>query len=146
MESISDYLTAHHADCDEAFARARDAAAAGDWAAASRWGGMFLREIARHIDIEEELLFPAFERSTGSSGGPTAVMRAEHERMREWFATMREALEARDAERYAEASRALGALLEGHNMKEENILYPMLDRLLGPDARDLIARAEATAA
>ena len=36
MGSIGDYLTKHHKDCDEIFARAEEAASSGNWATAER--------------------------------------------------------------------------------------------------------------
>lgn len=146
MGSIGQYMTGHHRHCDEMFVRAMDLAAAADWAGVEREGGTFLGEIERHIELEETLLFPAFEETTGMTGGPTATMRFEHGEMRGLFARMRGAAGARDADSYLEASRALQMLLEQHNMKEESMMYPMLDQALGDQAPDLVRQLEAAAA
>ena len=101
MQLINDYMTRHHKECDAVLTRADEAAAASDWAAVERDAGTFLREIERHIETEETLLFPAFEERTGmTDGGPTATMRMEHEQMRGMFRQMRAAIPARDARRY----------------------------------------------
>ena len=143
MQLINDYMTRHHKECDAVLTRADEAAAAADWAAVERHAGTFLREIERHIEAEETLLFPAFEERTGmADGGPTATMRMEHEQMRGLFAQMRAAIPARDAQRYLGASQTLLPLLQQHNMKEESMMYPMLDQALGDDARGLRAEVE----
>ena len=68
------------------------------------------------------------------SGGPTEMMRYAHEQMRALLAQMREACAARDADAYGGAAETLLMLMQQHNMKEENILYPMCDRALGAGA------------
>lgn len=146
MQLISDYMTAHHRRCDEAFARARAMAAASDWVGLARDGEAFLREIERHIEVEEEILFPAFEEKTGMSSGPTEVMRTEHEQMRVLFARMRAATEAKDGVEYANAAETFLSLMQQHNAKEEDMMYPMLDQALGEEARDFVGSLEAAIA
>jgi iron-sulfur cluster repair protein YtfE (RIC family) len=50
---------------------------------------------------------------------------------------MNEALVARDAENFAGAAETLLILMQQHNMKEENILYPMCDQALAGQAESL---------
>ncbi|HUW38162.1 MAG TPA: hemerythrin domain-containing protein [Rhodocyclaceae bacterium] len=146
MQLISDYMNKDHRDCDAAFARAGNMAAAGDYAGLERDGGAFLREIERHIEIEEKLLFPAFEEKTGMTSGPTETMCMEHEQMHGMFARMRAAIEAKDAKQYLDTAETLHMLLQQHNMKEETMMYPMLDQALGEDARSLLTQLESMAA
>ena len=139
MNLISDIMIRHHRECDDAFAHASEHAAAADWDGLRRGAEAVLAELERHIELEEGLLFPAFEERTGmNEGGPTATMRLEHGQMRGLFAHLRAAAEARDAARYLETSDALLAILEPHNLKEENMMYPMLDQALGEDAAPLL--------
>ena len=146
MQLISDYMNKDHKHCDDAFARAEDMAAAKDWTGLARDGGTFLREMERHIGIEENLLFPAFEERTGMTSGPTEVMRMEHAQMRGMFVQMRAAIQAKDAEQYLGMAQTLLILLQQHNAKEESMMYPMLDRSLGEDARALVDQLETLAA
>ncbi len=135
MESINDYMMKDHATCDAAFSRAADAARAADWRKLQSEAGAFLAHIARHIQLEEEVLFPAFEEGSGmSAGGPTETMRSEHVQMQPLFAQMRDAVAAKDATSYLDASQTLHEILQQHNMKEEQMMYPMLDQSLGTQA------------
>lgn len=135
MESINDYMMKDHAACDAAFARAADAARDANWPVLQNEASAFLAHIAAHIALEEELLFPAFEEGSGmSEGGPTATMRDEHVQMQPLFAQMRDAAAAQDAAAYLDASQALHDILLQHNMKEEQMMYPMLDQSLGAEA------------
>ena len=142
MGCITDCMTRHHRECDGAFRRSEEAVDVSDWPAAERHGGTFLREMAHHIEIEEDVLFPAFEEATGMTSGPTAMMRIEHAQLRELFARMHAAIQAKDAQRYQHSSGTVLVLLQQHNMKEEAMLYPMLDRALGEKAHSLLPRLE----
>jgi iron-sulfur cluster repair protein YtfE (RIC family) len=137
--SVVDYMSSDHRKCDEAFARAEDAAASGDWAAAHAAFEAFHGAMERHLALEEDKLFPAFEEATGMSGaGPTQVMRIEHEQMRRLLEQMKQATGARDGAQYLGLSETLLVLMQQHNIKEEGMMYPMLDQALGSRAGDLL--------
>ncbi len=143
MDSFSSYLAHDHAQCDGFFADAEAAAAAQDWAQADARYAAFRQAMAHHFAMEESVLFPAFEAATGSTAGPTQVMRSEHAQMNGLFAEMTAALAARDATRFLGHAETLLWLMRQHNAKEENILYPMSDRTLAPQRAELIARMKA---
>lgn len=128
MSMLTAPLRHHHKHCDELFAVAEAAAVDRDWPAARLSLPDFIAEMETHFHTEEEMLFPAFESATGMTMGPTRMMRHEHDQMRDLFGQMRSALEERDAKAFAGASETLLVLMQQHNMKEENILYPMCDR------------------
>lgn len=140
MESINDYMMKDHAACDAAFERAAGAARSADWPALQREAGAFLAHIARHIELEESLLFPAFEDKTGMvDSGPSATMRHEHTLMQPLFAQMRDAAAAQDGAGFLDASRALHEILQMHNMKEEQMMYPMIEQAVdAPSAAALV--------
>lgn len=121
-------LQQHHQQCDELFASAEGAVANGDWARGEQTLNAFVAEMEKHFSCEEEDLFPAFETATGMTAGPTQVMRMEHSQMRSLMQGMKAALSARNADDYAGAAETLLILMQQHNMKEENILYPMCDQ------------------
>ncbi len=136
MTYTTDVLPAHHRHCDELFATAEDAVQRGDWANAKAAFERFRAQMKAHFDAEEDILFPAFEAAAGGAG-PTGMMRYEHEQMGGLLSQMAEACAARDADAYAGAGETLLMLMQQHNMKEENILYPMCDRVLGEGAHSM---------
>lgn len=123
-------LQQHHKHCDDLFVRAEAACAAGDWAQGAADFAHLHDQLEAHFKGEEELLFPAFEAATGMRSGPTEVMRGEHHQMRELLAQMAADLAARDADAFGGEAETLLILMQQHNLKEENILYPMCDRVL----------------
>jgi len=79
------------------------------------------------------MLFPAFEAVTGMTAGPTQMMRYEHAQMRELIEQMQSTQQRREKNAFAGVAETLLVMMQQHNMKEENILYPMCDRSLGND-------------
>lgn len=130
MHTLTQPLQHHHKHCDDLFADAEAEARAGKWDACAQTFNRFRGEMESHFATEEQVLFPAFEATTGMTGGPTQVMRMEHSQVRELLGQMAEALAARNGGDFAGAAETLLILMQQHNMKEENILYPMCDRSL----------------
>ena len=133
MPGIAETLTAHHRACDESFLAAESAAADARWPECEEKIGVYRGEMARHFDFEEQVLFPAFENATGMRQGPTTVMCEEHSQMRELIEQMVEAASARRKEQFLAASETMLVLMQQHNLKEEGVLYPESDALLGQD-------------
>jgi len=127
MTSIKNCMTHDHRRCDDSFAQVEQAVAAQQWDRASVGFSGFASAMRQHFAAEEELLFPAFERKTGMTMGPTQVMRDEHEQMRELITAAQQAVLAKDADDYSGHAETLLIMMQQHNMKEENVLYPMCD-------------------
>ncbi len=118
-------LVQQHRDCDEAIEQVEACVRAKDWDAAA---GAFARlesALQGNFRTEEQRLFPAFEQAVGFTNGPTAVMRHEHDEVRGLLDNAREWLELRDVSALAAELDTLVVLLQQHNVKEENVLFPM---------------------
>jgi len=134
--NISQFMTNEHRACDTSFAEAEQAAANGNWEAAEKAFLQFSNETLTHFKREEEELFPTFESHTGSTEGPTQVMRYEHDQVRGLIGKLAEALEAQDKDAYLSLCESMMILLQQHNMKEEQMLYAMCERLLPPELKN----------
>jgi len=127
MATIDEVMTAGHRTCDRYFAAAEAAVAEADWLGAEDAWRRFVRVLDKHITgLEEGLLFPAFEEVNGPAG-PTQMMRMEHDQIRILVEQVRLALAARDQPAFLGFAETLMLLIQQHNMKEEQILYPMMD-------------------
>ncbi len=103
------------------------------------------KEVGEHNAHEEEALFPVLERYVE---GPTKMMRAEHKELK------RELKKLQTAIRNIKASRVSATTLRGlraraqtviqrfvnHIHKENNILFPLVQKFLTRDALREIAR------
>jgi hemerythrin-like domain-containing protein len=105
--------------------------------------------ITRHFRQEEVALFPPLEAVIGDTGGPTAVMRHEHQELHVAFDQWR-ALAVNAAAQPVGAtpagalelqrvSRQIGSYLGQHINKEDNVLLPMCHRLLSQAALEEVA-------
>ncbi len=131
--SIAADLTDEHRACDQLLAACEEEVARGEWSAiAASWQAL-VEALLAHFAAEEERLFPAFEAKTGMTAGPTRVMRQEHDQMRELFAAGNEALLQRDVETLTSLLETLLIMNQQHNLKEENVLYPLCDQILGSE-------------
>jgi len=145
MSTIVDFLGGDHRACDDLFASAEVAVAQKNWDSARSLFERFQTAMAHHLAMEEEVLFPAFEARTGMRTGPTEVMRTEHAQMRGLLQEMAGAVTNADESRYLGLSETLNMLMQQHNLKEENMLYPMSDQVLGGERDSLIRAMEAIA-
>jgi hemerythrin-like domain-containing protein len=143
MATISEVLGQDHQVIDEALLAARAATTAGDLAAAQQHADLFTDILLRHIEAEEQILFPAFEKATGMESGPTEVMRSEHEQMRYQIQELKAALAAGETEEARQTVGLLVSLLELHNPKEERMLYPMCDRALLARSPEVLQQVQA---
>ena len=143
MQSFLAYLSTDHQRCDDLFAEAEAAVGRHDWAGAADKFQAFRAAMLRHLDMEEGVLFPAFEARIGHAGGPTRVMCNEHTQMRDLLASMADSLAAADEADYAGLAETLLWLMQQHNVKEEQILYPMSDHMLADARSGLIERMAA---
>lgn len=143
MSSIREFMAEDHRHCDDVFAEVEQAIAKGDLSTAGERFGAFRHATLQHFAVEESLLFPAFEGKTGMRMGPTQVMRMEHVQMRELMDAARDSLAAGNADDYTGHAETLLIMMQQHNMKEENILYPMCDQHLAGESAELLPQIEA---
>jgi hemerythrin-like domain-containing protein len=109
---------------------------------------LFIKNFADgcHHRKEEGVLFIAMnEAGVPSQGGPIAVMLAEHEQGRQFTRAMREAAEkwekgdASAIPAIVHNANGYVTLLRQHIQKENNILFPMADRLIPPDKQEKVS-------
>ena len=118
LESFSGWVTQEVVSADETFSR-------------------FVRGLERHLEWEEELLFPLFEQRSGMTGvGPTAVMRAEHRCFKVLLDRIQDRLSAGSS--LDGLDKELFDALTVHNRKEETLLYPWLDGLLSEEEAGML--------
>lgn len=137
--TVSELLQEDHRRLD-AIAEEMVALARTDPTRALKLAQIFAEGLQRHIRIEEDILFPEFEAHTGMKhGGPTFVMRNEHREIERHLTTVLNTVQkladtGPDTQLLDTLSQSFSDLvdvLSPHNVKEEQVLYPMSDRALG---------------
>lgn len=140
--SLANWFTADHQQCDALWAEVEDAGT--DLAKVRAAFATFDARLRRHLAMEEDVLFPAFDQSSGMHGmGPTAMMRIEHTQMRGLLDQMARSATAREVTNLGDT---LLMVIQQHNAKEEGMLYPMAEQMLDWSALEpLLARHKAVA-
>jgi iron-sulfur cluster repair protein YtfE (RIC family) len=130
IESLAAALEREHREIDEGI----DAFVAGSPSDES--GRQRLRQaisaLRRHIYLEEEFLFPPL-REAGLIA-PIFVMLREHGQMWNTLDALEGELETGTPAVVARLCRQLMVQLQHHNPKEERVLYPQADHVLGAPA------------
>lgn len=140
-DGLVPFFTADHRHCDALWAAVEAAADKGQEATRVAFED-FYSTTRMHLDLEEQVLFPAFEQATGMSEGPTTVMRMEHEQMRSLLEQVATAVATGDLGEAIDQGDTLLMLTQQHDQKEEAMLYPMAEQALGGNWDDVAARLE----
>lgn len=135
---ILEFMRDDHRACDHLFIEAENALAAKKSEDAKIFFESFYQATNHHFDMEERELFITFEKRTGMMGGPTQMMRYEHQQLRSLLESMRLALSENRNDDFFGIGESMMIMLQQHNMKEEQMLYPMIDRALESDAETVI--------
>lgn len=135
---ILEFMRDDHRACDHLYTEAENALAEKKVNEAKNLFDAFYQATNHHFDMEERELFITFEKRTGMMGGPTQMMRYEHQQLRSLLESMRLALSENRNNDFFGIGESMMIMLQQHNMKEEQMLYPMIDRALGTDAELMI--------
>jgi hemerythrin-like domain-containing protein len=135
-----------HRELEEAFLRHQEALLALNVAEALRRLTAYEQALLEHMRHEEEGLIPVYAaRAERIRGGPVELFLGEHRKMREFLESLTEDLERMRGLGGTELRRAVIALfdreamykhlVEHHDRREQNILYPELDRITSEGER-----------
>ncbi len=130
LRTVTDYLETDHRRLDALLAEVDAELARRAVARARQLFGEFSCGLERHMQAEEQVLFPVFERVTGMAVGPVSVMTREHALLRELVDGIGGALAREDGAAAQNGLISAAEVLELHNMKEERVIYPHTDRAL----------------
>ena len=140
MKTLLEFMQIHHGQCDQLYADGENSLLDEQMEEGLGQITTFLSEMERHFLMEETVLFPTFEDISGMRQGPTQVMRMKHQQIRNLLARMSDAVTRMDRDEILEVGETLLILMQQHNMKEEGILYPMVDQHLAPYREELMDR------
>ena len=142
-----------HKDLKELFLEHQEALLDGDLIQAGHRLEEFERTLLDHMRKEEDLLLPVYERAGAIPGGPPVLFTGEHKRMRELLAGFKQALSSleqnpggrkRGILALLDRQATFKNLMEHHDLREANILFPALDRVTSAaERREILARCGA---
>ncbi|MCG3172273.1 MAG: hypothetical protein GMKNLPBB_00421 [Myxococcota bacterium] len=138
-EFVSSFLNAHE-QLREKFARHRDWVVGLEFHRALEALDEFERDLLKHMQDEERSILPLYESRVGRvPGGAPELFRLEHKNLLRNLEVIREALRRladdpsagrRRAHEFLHQEGVFMHLLEHHDLRERNILYPRLEEKL----------------
>ena len=139
-----------HKSLKELFLQHQEALLDGDLARARDRLEAFECTLLHHMRDEEDLLLPVYERAGAIAGGPPVLFTGEHKRMRELLAGFKQVLSSLEQKPdgrkrgilwLLDRQATFKNLMEHHDLREANILYPTLDRVTSEaERREILAR------
>jgi uncharacterized protein (DUF2249 family) len=126
---VREYLTWDHHRLDELLVETRRLLAAASAVPAALRFDEYCCGFTRHVDMEEQIVLPAFERTTGAFGNAMATIYSEHEAAYARCDAIFQALGDEDCPTALTFVDGLRDLLLAHSSKEEQVLLPLCDHL-----------------
>jgi hemerythrin-like domain-containing protein len=140
---LAGFFAQDHRDCDSRWAELEGLLDSGSSDATNQAWKEFDDSMRRHFAMEEDILFPAFDARSGmGGGGPTAMMRMEHQQMRGLLDQIGAAMSTGDTEEALDLGDTLLMVIQQHNVKEEGMLYPMAENMLAGEWAALAEQLE----
>lgn len=135
-----------HASLHERFASHRDHVVGLEFLQALGSLEQFEQELRGHMEVEEKVILPLYEERIGHvPGGDPQFFHPEHRNLLKNLERAREGLRRliaeptsgrRQAHEFLQEESLLYQLLEHHDLRERNILYPRLSEALSPSERE----------
>lgn len=97
--------------------------------------------LLRHLDMEEQVVFPVLVEKLGHPGGPANLLLTQHGRLRDLVSSIGLDIQATPKlERLVPLLSELVDTLDHHQAVEDRVLYGLTDRVLNATERDALVR------
>ncbi|MEN8133083.1 MAG: hemerythrin domain-containing protein [Pseudomonadota bacterium] len=133
MSSSDNWLVHEHSLYEDLLSRCQDAVEIEDWGGADLVFRELVLHLKRHMALEEEVLYVAYEAAVEAPQGPTKALREEHDQIVRLVRDMVRIIKTRDSDYVLECLVHLEKQMIKHHEKEEDIFLPMASHIL--DAR-----------
>jgi hemerythrin-like domain-containing protein len=147
VRSVLELLNVH-ADLDETFAVHRDHVVGLEFGKALELLESFERDLRAHMEVEERFVLPLYAERVGKvTGGDPELFTLEHRNILRNLETAKDSLRRmaadpragrRQAHEFLDQEWMLRHLIEHHDLREKNTLYPLLDQALSVDEREAL--------
>jgi len=140
MNSTDNWLAHEHSLYEDLLTECHDAVENEDWWSVSLIFNQLVMHMKRHIAMEEEVLYPAYESASHAPQGPTTVLREEHSTIIRLIQDIAPLIKAREPEQLLERLAHLENQMIKHHEKEEDIFLPMASHILNSSRDELLDR------
>lgn len=140
MAQTDNWLVHEHSLYETLLSRCQEAAEVEDWETVDRSVHELVTHLKRHMALEEEVLFPAYEQEPYAPQGPTTALRAEHDTIVRLIRDSSRVIRTRQSEAVLESLARLEYQMIKHHEKEEDIFLPMAGLILDGRREALLRR------
>ena len=130
MNSSSNWLIHEHSLYEHLLSECMEAVEIEDWTTVDSLFKRLITHLKRHMGLEEEILYPAYEAATHAPQGPTGALREEHDHIVRLVTDMVRVIKTRDSDHVLECLAHLERQMIKHHEKEEDIFLPMASHIL----------------
>ena len=140
MNSTDNWLVHEHSLYEDLLTECHDAVENEDWEGVNLIFSQLVMHLKRHIALEEEVLYPAYESAPHAPQGPTTALREEHSTIIRLLQDMAPVIRTRDSEHLLDCLAHLENQMIKHHEKEEDIFLPMASLILNSRRDELSSR------
>jgi len=130
MRSTDNWLVHEHSLYENLLCGCQDAAEIEDWKEVDSLFDNMVAHLKRHMALEEEVLYPAYEAAADAPQGPTGALREEHDHIVRLILDMARVIKTRDSDHVLECLTHLERQMIKHHEKEEDIFLPLASHIL----------------
>lgn len=127
-------MTQDHRHCDELFENIENFVSKKEFERAGILLENWIKKNLTHFETEEEIIFKKLDEKMGMIIPPVQMMLHEHSQIRNLIKQMRDSLKDKDSALFLGTAESCFMMIQQHNMKEEQILYPLIDKNLTNEA------------
>ena len=140
MNSTDNWLVHEHSLYEDLLSQCRNAAEVEDWETVNSAIHELVTHLKRHMLLEEEVLYPAYESTPHAPQGPTTALREEHSGIVRLIHDMTRVIKTLDSEHVLECLAHLENQMIKHHEKEEDIFLPMASHILNTSRDELLRK------
>ena len=140
MNTTDNWLVHDHGEYEELLSHCREAVESEDWESVKHIFTEFIQRLKAHVDLEEQVLYPAYESKSAAPKEPTDSLRHEHDKLIQYLRGMLPICSTRNSEPFLECLVEFEKLLIKHHEKEEDIFLPMAGLILQDEREELLRK------
>jgi len=130
MSSSDNWLIHEHSLYEDLLSQCQDTVEIEDWASVDLLFKKLVTHLKRHMALEEEVLYHAYEAAAEAPQGPTKALREEHDQIVRLVQDMVRVIKTRNSDYVLECLVHLEKQMIKHHEKEEDIFLPMASHIL----------------
>ncbi len=137
MGSTENWLIHEHSLYENLLSQCAEAIEIEDWKTADALFRRMVSHLKRHMALEEEVLYPAYEAARHAPQGPTGALREEHDHIVRLVTDMARVIKTRDSDHVLDCLTHLEKQMIKHHEKEEDLFLPMASHILEANREEI---------